>query len=50
MPVLTLGLICATGIWCEYYLLSALWNEPYLITSVVIGHILYQEFCHRFTK
>jgi hypothetical protein len=25
-----------------------LWNHPYLMISVMMGHILYQEFCHRF--
>ena len=48
MPLLTLVLLSATGVWCDYYLLSELWNHPYLMISVMMGHILYQEFCHRF--
>jgi hypothetical protein len=39
----TFALLMGAGAWCDCFLLNTLWNYPYWITSVIIGHILYQE-------
>ena len=40
----TLALILGMGIWSDFFLLRTLWNDPHWIFSVIIGHVLYQEY------
>jgi len=41
---LTVGLLLATGVWCDAYLLGSLLENPTFILSIVVGHVVYQEF------
>jgi hypothetical protein len=41
---LTLGLLLATGFWCDAYLVGTLLENPTFILSIVVGHVVYQEF------
>ena len=44
----TLALILGTGVWCDFFLLSTMWNEMHFILSIIIGHVFYQEIgCKR---
>ena len=46
----TLVLLWCSGIWCDSFLISSMVREPYAIVSVIIAHILYEEFAsHKIT-
>ena len=42
--LLTLALLWGTSVWCDTFLLKCLWNQPFFIVSIMLGHIGYQEF------
>ena len=45
--LLTTVLLYGTGVWCDHFLVQTMVAQPYLILSLVIGHVVYQEFIHR---
>jgi hypothetical protein len=40
---LTFALLFGTGVWCDSFLLSYMFNQPFFIVSIIMGHVVYQE-------
>jgi hypothetical protein len=40
----TIFLLWVSAAWCDSFLISTMVREPYTITSIIIAHILYEEF------
>jgi hypothetical protein len=44
--IMTTVLLYSSGVWCDHFLWRTILAQPYFILSIMIGHILYQEYIH----